>query len=419
MIILYILLFPLVIILPIVGSWILFEKANRKGWEVLIPIHNAVTTIEISGNPGWWVFLYLVPFVNVVIYILVMNSFSKKFGHGTGYTLGLIFLPFIFLLMLAFGSSKYQSEELAESNSFNGGDDDDDDTTLISGSEVGGSAPISTPTVAPAPAPEPTPGPAPEPTPAPAPEPTPAPAPKPKAMAKTDSEEETIIQQKVHVEQPPKPVAEEKPIEVVDNDSMTVNQVFANEQERVIDLLQQTAETEDLAAPIQGQQVDSEESHSVNVKPKSNSGAKKNIIIISLLVAIIIALGAGLFIMWDKMKSSDNAQIETQTNGGDDDGSDGSDVDDDDDVVVGPLPSNTLTFTYGRYSGDIANGKANGRGKMVYTKRTLISKFDINKKYAEPGQFIIGNWYSNELDFGTLYDKNGIVIETISIGRAE
>ena len=33
---------------------------------------------------------------------------AKSFGKGVGYTLGMIFLPFIFFPMLAFGDAKYQ-----------------------------------------------------------------------------------------------------------------------------------------------------------------------------------------------------------------------------------------------------------------------------------------------------------------------
>ena len=39
--------------------------------------------------------------------IVVMNDLSKAFGHGLGFTLGLIFLSPIFYLMLGFGSSHY------------------------------------------------------------------------------------------------------------------------------------------------------------------------------------------------------------------------------------------------------------------------------------------------------------------------
>ncbi|MFI3262605.1 MAG: hypothetical protein R3Y26_06830, partial [Rikenellaceae bacterium] len=92
-----------------------------------------------------------------------------------------------------------------------------------------------------------------------------------------------------------------------------------------------------------------------------------------------------------------------------------------DTTILEPVtpPVNELNFSYGTYVGDISNGKANGMGKMTYTKRTLISKFDSKKRYAEAGQYVIGNWYNNSLDHGKLYNKNNIIIETLTIGRAE
>lgn len=82
-------------------------------------------------------------------------------------------------------------------------------------------------------------------------------------------------------------------------------------------------------------------------------------------------------------------------------------------------PSNTLSFAYGKYTGDIKNGKADGQGKMVYSTRTLISKYDRKQRYAEPGQYIIGTWYNNLLDNGQLFAPNGDMLEVITIGRAE
>ena len=43
----------------------------------------------------------------LVIGIMGLHKVSKAFGHGAGFTLGLIFLNPIFLLILGFGSSQY------------------------------------------------------------------------------------------------------------------------------------------------------------------------------------------------------------------------------------------------------------------------------------------------------------------------
>lgn len=96
-----------VLILAILPLWGIFVKAGEEGWKAIIPIYNYYVLLKVVGRPGWWLLLYLVPIVNFVIYIIVMNDLSKSFGHGAGFTVGLVLLNWIFLMILAFGSSTY------------------------------------------------------------------------------------------------------------------------------------------------------------------------------------------------------------------------------------------------------------------------------------------------------------------------
>lgn len=89
-------------VLMIVSMWKMFEKANKPGWAAIVPIYNMVILLEMIGKPWWWIILMLVPLVNIVVLIIVWNEVSKAFGQGGGFTLGLIFLPFIFIPMIAF-----------------------------------------------------------------------------------------------------------------------------------------------------------------------------------------------------------------------------------------------------------------------------------------------------------------------------
>jgi hypothetical protein len=97
-----------VIVLAILPLWGIFLKAGEEGWKAVIPIYNYYVLLKVVGRPGWWLLLYLVPIVNFVIYIIVMNDLSKSFGHGAGFTVGLVLLNWIFLMILAFGSSAYR-----------------------------------------------------------------------------------------------------------------------------------------------------------------------------------------------------------------------------------------------------------------------------------------------------------------------
>lgn len=96
-----------VLILVIVSLWKVYVKAGRQGWEAIIPIYNLYVLVVIAGKPGWWTILFFIPIVGFIIGIMVYHELSKRFGKGPGFTVGLIFLPFIFFPILAFDSSVY------------------------------------------------------------------------------------------------------------------------------------------------------------------------------------------------------------------------------------------------------------------------------------------------------------------------
>jgi len=94
-------------VLMIVSMWKVFEKANRPGWAAIIPIYNTYIMLEMCGRPAWWLILMLFPPVNFVILIILFLDLAKMFGQGVGFGIGLLFLPFIFFPILAFGSARY------------------------------------------------------------------------------------------------------------------------------------------------------------------------------------------------------------------------------------------------------------------------------------------------------------------------
>ena len=91
----------------ITSAWIVFVKADQPGWACLVPIYNVILLLRIAGKPWWWFFLYMVPVVGVVISIIHMIALAEAFGKGVGYGIGLVFLGFIFLPLLAFGDAEY------------------------------------------------------------------------------------------------------------------------------------------------------------------------------------------------------------------------------------------------------------------------------------------------------------------------
>lgn len=96
------------IVLMIAAMWKVFSKAGQPGWAALIPIFNVYIMCKVAGRPGWWLLLFLVPFVNLIIAIIVTVDIAKRFGKGVGFAIGMIFLPFIFWPILGFGGAQYQ-----------------------------------------------------------------------------------------------------------------------------------------------------------------------------------------------------------------------------------------------------------------------------------------------------------------------
>jgi hypothetical protein len=106
---LVVLLIQLAFLVLIVASlWRVFTKAGQPGWAAIVPIYNMVVLLQIINKPIWWILLFLIPLVNIVISIITMVSLATVFGRGVGFAIGLIFLPFIFLPILAFSDSEYE-----------------------------------------------------------------------------------------------------------------------------------------------------------------------------------------------------------------------------------------------------------------------------------------------------------------------
>ena len=111
-------------VLGIIAMWKIFTKAGKPGWASIIPVYNLVVWYQIAGmNPLLLLVLIgcIIPVVNIfagiaffVIGIFVNIKIAKAFGKGTGFAVGLILLPFIFQLILAFDKSEYVGVEAAD-----------------------------------------------------------------------------------------------------------------------------------------------------------------------------------------------------------------------------------------------------------------------------------------------------------------
>jgi len=100
-----IILYLVFILFVIAGIWKTFEKAGQPGWACIIPFYNYYIMAKMGGVKNWW--LIFIPLVNIYIIIVILHGVSKAFGKDAGYTVGLIFLGFIFWPMLGFGDARY------------------------------------------------------------------------------------------------------------------------------------------------------------------------------------------------------------------------------------------------------------------------------------------------------------------------
>ena len=121
------------LLLRIVAYWRIYDKAGDCGWKSLIPFYSKFTRYKLTWTP-WMYLLYLTlgfvalalqsPELSTVCTILtVLQSIigavafyklSRSFGHGIGFTVGLVLLRTIFLLVLAFGSLSYLGDLIRE-----------------------------------------------------------------------------------------------------------------------------------------------------------------------------------------------------------------------------------------------------------------------------------------------------------------
>jgi hypothetical protein len=120
----------LISILIIVAQWFIYSKAGQPGWAAIVPFYNMIVLLKIVGRPAWWIcwFLQIILFdlifimnqglttmlllmlsgiTAMVFSVIITNSLSKSFGKDAGFTVGLIFLPYVFYPILGFGKATY------------------------------------------------------------------------------------------------------------------------------------------------------------------------------------------------------------------------------------------------------------------------------------------------------------------------
>ncbi|MDD3773884.1 MAG: DUF5684 domain-containing protein [Patescibacteria group bacterium] len=90
----------------LVLQFIANKTKTPNGWYAWIPILNIVLMLQIAKMPIWYIILFLIPFVNIVIAIMVWVKIFEACGKP-GWWVILLFIPIVNLIIMgitAFGN---------------------------------------------------------------------------------------------------------------------------------------------------------------------------------------------------------------------------------------------------------------------------------------------------------------------------
>ena len=91
-------IFIILTAISLFGLWKLFIKAGRQGWEAIVPFYREYVFAQLTGRPNWWVFLLIVPIVNIFIFYGLYLDFIKAFGKRRFWeNAAAVVVPFIVL----------------------------------------------------------------------------------------------------------------------------------------------------------------------------------------------------------------------------------------------------------------------------------------------------------------------------------
>lgn len=83
----------------------ILKKNGEESWKAFIPFYNTIVILKIVEKPIWVFVFILIPLINIFVIIWLIHLISLKFKKDASFTIGLVFLPFIFFPILAFDNS--------------------------------------------------------------------------------------------------------------------------------------------------------------------------------------------------------------------------------------------------------------------------------------------------------------------------
>lgn len=91
------------VVMYVIVAYFLMKIAKKAGrtdsWMAWIPILNLVLMIQIAGKPWWWIFLFIIPIVNIILAFYIWIEIAKKMGKPGWYGV-LMIVPFVNIWLL-------------------------------------------------------------------------------------------------------------------------------------------------------------------------------------------------------------------------------------------------------------------------------------------------------------------------------
>ncbi len=105
-------------LIMIISYWKIFVRKGKPGWAILIPIYNIIVQIQAAELSMVYFVLLLIPFVNIYAIFKINISLAKSFDKTTAFGVGMVFLPVIFVPLLAFSDSE-EKKVVSKNEDFN------------------------------------------------------------------------------------------------------------------------------------------------------------------------------------------------------------------------------------------------------------------------------------------------------------
>lgn len=85
----------------------IFKKGDIKEYKAYIPICNFVNLLKLADFKWYYIFLFIIPVINIWLGIYFNIRLGKKFNKEKGFIIGMIVLPIVFYPVLAFNKDVY------------------------------------------------------------------------------------------------------------------------------------------------------------------------------------------------------------------------------------------------------------------------------------------------------------------------